>query len=137
MQAESNCRELLNKTIGQYEITFDDIFKNQSSIWFKWQSDKTYWVGNTSWIWEYYTCKEYGWKAEQLVHENETVVLISDMYLPKEIITNMISLISPRLAALPLYLSSDKGVQKVSQQLYLKSIKIILHGNLKVDSLWW
>ncbi|MCV4770459.1 hypothetical protein OFC10_30920, partial [Escherichia coli] len=57
-------------------------------------------------------------KAEQLVHENETVVLISDMYLPKEIITNMISLISPRLAALPLYLSSDKGVQKVSQQLY-------------------
>lgn len=35
----------------------------------------------------------------------------------------MISLISPRLAALPLYLSSDKGVQKVSQQLYLKVYK--------------
>lgn len=125
MQAESNCRELLNKTIGQYEITFDDIFLRIKAVYdlndsqikklIEWEIQAEYE--------NIIPVRNMVEKAEQLVHENETVVLISDMYLPKEIITNMISLISPRLAALPLYLSSDKGVQKVSQQLYLKVYK--------------
>lgn len=45
------------------------------------------------------------------------------MYLPKEVISNMLAHVSPLLNKLPLYLSSEYGVQKASQQLYLRVYK--------------
>lgn len=48
------------------------------------------------------------------------VVLISDMYLPKEVITKMLTKADPFLATLPLYLSSERGYQKTTRKLFLE-----------------
>lgn len=47
------------------------------------------------------------------------VVLISDMYLPKEVIQKMLAKADPLLATLPLFLSSDTGYQKTTKKLFL------------------
>ncbi len=49
--------------------------------------------------------------------EGNDVVLISDMYLPKETIQKMLAKADPLLATLPLFLSSDKGYQKNNQKI--------------------
>ena len=125
MQAEANCRELLIKTIGHYEISYRDIFSRIQSVYNLNDSQITKLMD-----WEVQAeyenvipIDEMVKKAEQLVKENETVVLISDMYLPKEVISNMLAHVSPLLNKLPLYLSSEYGVQKASQQLYLRVYK--------------
>ena len=41
------------------------------------------------------------------------------MYLPKEVILEMLYQVDPRLTELPLYLSSDIGNQKSTSTLYL------------------
>ena len=52
--------------------------------------------------------------------EGNDVVLISDMYLPKEIINQMLAKADPLLATLPLFLSSDYGYQKTTRKLFLE-----------------
>lgn len=52
--------------------------------------------------------------------EGNDVVLISDMYLPKETIQKMLAKADPLLATLPLFLSSDKGYQKTTRKLFLE-----------------
>lgn len=52
--------------------------------------------------------------------EGNDVVLISDMYLPKEIIMQMLAKADPLLATLPLFLSSDRGYQKTTRKLFLE-----------------
>ena len=52
--------------------------------------------------------------------EGNDVVLISDMYLPKETITAMLAKADPLLASLPLFLSSDRGYQKTTRKLFLE-----------------
>ncbi len=47
------------------------------------------------------------------------VVLISDMYLPKDTIEKMLEKADPFLATLPLFLSSDLGYQKTTKKLFL------------------
>lgn len=56
---------------------------------------------------------------ERLAEGND-VVLISDMYLPKETITAMLAKADPLLADLPLFLSSENGYQKTTRQLFLE-----------------
>ena len=46
-----------------------------------------------------------------LLDSYQDVILISDMYLPKEVILEMLYQVDPRLTELPLYLSSDIGNQ--------------------------
>lgn len=58
-----------------------------------------------------------------LYHSGETVVLISDMYLPKDFIQKMLAKANPDLAKLPLYLSSDRGWQKTTSMLYMEVYK--------------
>ena len=41
------------------------------------------------------------------------------MYLPKEVILEMLYQVDPRLTELPLYLSSDIGNQKSTSTLYI------------------
>ncbi len=62
-------------------------------------------------------------KCLDLVHKDETVVLISDMYLPKDFIQKMLERANPELAKLPLYLSSDLGWQKTTSMLYMEVYK--------------
>lgn len=54
------------------------------------------------------------------IAEGNDVVLISDMYLPKEIISQMLAKADPLLATLPLFLSSDRGYQKTTRKLFLE-----------------
>lgn len=62
-------------------------------------------------------------KCLNLCHSGETVVLISDMYLPKDFIQKMLAKASPELANLPLYLSSERGWQKTTSMLYMEVYK--------------
>lgn len=54
------------------------------------------------------------------IREGNDVVLISDMYLPKEIISKMLAKADPFLATLPLFLSSERGYQKTTKKLFLE-----------------
>lgn len=59
-------------------------------------------------------------RVERLQAEGSPVLLISDMYLPREVVVRLLEKADPRLAALPLYLSSDTREQKATKTLYLK-----------------
>lgn len=122
MQAEANVREFVKKSIGHFEITFDAIFDyltdiyqlphKQVSLLKKWELSAE--LENVIPLSNQLNF------AEQLVQDGEQVVLISDMYLPKEIISEMIRKVSPVLAQVPLFLSSDYRVQKTTQKLFLE-----------------
>ncbi|QAV69986.1 hypothetical protein ESZ53_05785 [Salinibacterium sp. UTAS2018] len=71
-------------------------------------------------------------EIRQLLADGQEVVLISDMYLPKGVITEMLAKADPMLASLPLYLSSDQKVQKSTGNLYLR-----VYEDLKYDYKEW
>ena len=62
-------------------------------------------------------------KVKELLNNGEIVILISDMYLPKEHIIKMLKKADPVLATLPLFLSNEYGVLKTSQRLYFEVYK--------------
>lgn len=62
-------------------------------------------------------------KVKQLIKKGEKVVLISDMYLPKDIITKMLKKADPILGTLDLYLSSEYGYQKADSLLFVEVYK--------------
>ena len=55
--------------------------------------------------------------------KGEKVVLISDMYLPADFIRKMLAKADPVLVSLPLFVSSEYGVQKVSTELFFEVYK--------------
>lgn len=59
-------------------------------------------------------------RLKEVKSQGNDVVLISDMYLPKEIIRKMLEKADPLLAKIPLYLSSDLGYQKTTKKLFLE-----------------
>lgn len=61
--------------------------------------------------------------VKELKARGETVVLISDMYLPQEFIRQLLVKADPMLGELPLFLSSDLGYQKSHKTLYLEVYK--------------
>lgn len=62
-------------------------------------------------------------KLKRKLDEGNKVVLVSDMYLPREIVVQMLEKADPLLATLPLFLSSDYGVQKTTQNLFFEVYK--------------
>lgn len=54
------------------------------------------------------------------LEDGDTVVLISDMYLPKEFVRKLLIKADAGLGELPLFLSSEYGVQKTTKKLYLE-----------------
>ncbi|MCM1235769.1 MAG: CDP-glycerol glycerophosphotransferase family protein [Ruminococcus flavefaciens] len=56
---------------------------------------------------------------KQLRSEGNEVVLISDMYLPKDVVQQLLIKADPILGEIPLYLSSDIGHQKTTRKLFL------------------
>lgn len=60
-------------------------------------------------------------KVHKLVEAGNTVVLISDMYLPLDFIRELLSKADPLLGTLPVFLSNEYGVHKASGKLYLKA----------------
>lgn len=59
--------------------------------------------------------------VKELHSKGETVLLISDMYLSKDFIRKLLSKADPLLGELPLFLSSELGVQKTTRKLFLEA----------------
>ena len=127
IQAEKNVREYYRKTLiernsERREITYDEILvrmedlygitKEQQALLKKWEFEAE--LENVIPIDENIKY------VKSLISKNETVILISDMYLPKELILKMIEKADPILTTIPIFLSSDIGVEKVNKKLYLK-----------------
>ncbi len=62
-------------------------------------------------------------RLKHLVSAGETVVLISDMYLPKDVILAMLEKADPVLTSVPLFLSNEYGVLKTTGKLYFEVYK--------------
>lgn len=123
--AEANVREYFkkNKKLRENnitEITFDLIFERikelynltdeQISNLKKWELECEY-QSSIPYISNIQILKE-------LLNRNETVVLISDMYLPKEFIRKLLKKADPILSTVPLFLSSDYRTQKTTKVLF-------------------
>ncbi len=59
-------------------------------------------------------------KVKELVSSGEKVILISDMYLPKDVITEMLRKADPMLTELPFFLSNEYGVLKSNRLLFFE-----------------
>lgn len=58
------------------------------------------------------------WKLKELLGQGERIVLISDMYLPKETIREMLLQVDDIFEKIPLYVSSEYGSRKTTGNLY-------------------
>ncbi len=125
---ERNVRELLDKTRTTRksecrEISFNMIFDHMADVYSlnahqvemlkQWELESEYAVSvpiqpNIDLI-------------VSLLDHNETVILISDMYLPEAFVKDLLAKAEPRLANLPLFLSSTYGVQKTTRKLFLEA----------------
>lgn len=125
--AELNIREYYNRSKAERddercEIGFDEIFERLKTLYSltdeqvaclkKWELEAEY--ENTMPI------KNRIDEVKELLNKGETVVLISDMYLPKDFVAKMLEKCDPVLAELPLYLSSDLGYEKAKKTLFLE-----------------
>lgn len=81
-------------------------------------------------------------RLKELLQKGEEVILISDMYLPKEQIQKMLEKAAPVLNTLPLFLSNEYGEGKYTGKLYQRAKKemhwkesawIHIGDNLQVD----
>lgn len=124
---EANVREFHVKSLeyredGRREITFDEIYERMQELYGltdeqrqllqDWELEAE--LSNVIPLTERISY------VKELIRQNNTVVLISDMYLPKEFVYRMLEKADPALAKLPLFLSSEYGVQKSTKLLYLE-----------------
>lgn len=105
-----------------YEIAFDDIF---ALLQEQWRLDDRQTEQLRRWEVEgelrsVVANRERVAEVEALVGRGETVVLLSDMYLPRDVVVEILRRAHPLLADLPLFLSSELGVQKSTRQMYLQ-----------------
>lgn len=128
--AEMNVREYYAKSTKlrddeRVEITFDEIYTRIQNV---------YGLSDTQTeqlkVWELEAelnnvipLKEQIDRIKALLADNQTVVLISDMYLSKEFVQKLLYRADPILAELPLFLSSEYGVLKTSQKLFFEVYK--------------
>ncbi len=123
--AEANAREYYNKSVEyrqekRTEITFDMIFDRIQDVYGVTDIQR-----KALQTWEL-EC-EYETSiplpkiqdVKRLLLAGENVVLISDMYLPKEFVQRLLRKADPLLTELPLFLSSDIGTQKSKRDLFV------------------
>lgn len=123
---EANCREYYNKTLDKRthtEISYEQIFRRMQEL-FELTDEQI----DLLMLWEmeaeYRTIIPIPKRIQEvkdLVEAGETVLLISDMYLPKKFIQMMLEKCDPFLNTLPLFLSSDCGFQKTKKALFLEA----------------
>ncbi|MDO5293214.1 MAG: CDP-glycerol glycerophosphotransferase family protein [bacterium] len=124
---EANVREFYQKTLtvrksDRREITFDEIYVNMMTLYKLTKEQVTFLkekelqceLDNVIPMYERIAI------IEELIADGNTVVLVSDMYLPQEMIKKMLYKANPVLAQLPLFLSSEYGVQKTTAKLYME-----------------
>ena len=129
-EAETNVRDFYIKTLNlreddRREIHFDEIFDRIQYVYGITDEQKQL-LKDLELEAEYENSipipEKIGF-VEELLDRGEKVILISDMYLPKEFVRKLLKKANPVLAELPLFLSSDYGVQKTTKLLYLEVYK--------------
>ncbi|MBO5387460.1 MAG: CDP-glycerol glycerophosphotransferase family protein [Lachnospiraceae bacterium] len=124
---ESNVREYYRKTVDvrksdKIEISFDEIYERMKTT-YDLSEDQISLLKQWELEGELETCIPYEdniKKLKKLLKQGENVVLISDMYLPKEFIIKLLEKVDKDIAKLPLFVSSEYGVQKTTKKLYLE-----------------
>lgn len=129
-EAETNVREWYRKTLelrpdARREIHFEEIFERMAKVYHLTGEQK-----NALMQWELEAEYESAIPipravsyVKDLMQKGETVCLISDMYLSREFIQKLLAKADPALGELPLFLSSEYGVQKSTGLLYLEVYK--------------
>ncbi|NFO04756.1 hypothetical protein FDB23_11685 [Clostridium botulinum] len=129
-EAESNLREYYKKTINtrkseKVEITFDEIYERIADVYNLGQKEIAF-MKQCELDAEYENCiarPEMVSTVIDMINRGEKVILISDMYLPKKIIKDILKKENEKLAELPLYISCEYGVQKLNRKLFLEVYK--------------
>lgn len=125
--SEQNCREYykksqLSRNTDKIEITFDMIYDHMKKV-YDMSEEQIEQLKKWELECEYLTsipCEENIQLVKELLSTGETVVLISDMYLPKAFVQKLLKKADPVLGTLPLFLSSEYGVQKTTKKLFLE-----------------
>ncbi len=129
-EAEKNVRDFYIKTLSlreneRREIFFDDIFDRIQYVYGITDEQKQL-LKDFELEAEYENSIPLPEKIafiEELLDRGDKAVLVSDMYLPKNFVKKLLYKANPVLAELPLFLSSDYGVQKTTKLLYLEVYK--------------
>ncbi len=124
---ESNVREYYRKTVDvrksdKIEISFDEIYERMKNT-YDLSEEQIRFLKQWELEGELETCIPYEdniEKLKKLLKQGEEVVLISDMYLPRGFIAKLLEKVDEDIAKLPLFVSSDYGVQKTTKKLYLE-----------------
>lgn len=122
---EANVRFRKNRTMrndwDRREIYFDEIFENMQQV-YGLDDEQCEWLKK----WELEAELDNVLPIEQRVTEikdhlmkGDDVIFISDMYLPKEYIRKMLLKADAAFGEIPLYVSSEYGVQKTTGKLFL------------------
>ena len=127
-EAEASARESKRKdprlqTSLRFEITLDEIYQRIGEIYSLTDSqvaELKQWEIESE-IANVIPDTEMIARIAELRAEGQTVVLISDMYLPRSVIDQMLAAASPVLTGLPVYLSSEYGTQKSTGRLYVET----------------
>ena len=130
MQCEANVREWYKKTLfmregDRLEITLDEIYERMQNVYLL-SDEQIARMKELEQQTEIEQCIPYPEHIDVLkqhLANGEKVLLISDMYLPKETIIKMLEKADPILTTVPLYLSSEYGVQKTIKKLFLEAYK--------------
>jgi CDP-glycerol glycerophosphotransferase (TagB/SpsB family)/FMN phosphatase YigB (HAD superfamily) len=122
-ERDSRRRDPRNAATKRFEITFDGIYArlgrlfdldaNQIAMLQGWEIDAERLVTRG--------IPDQIERVKRLKAQGDTIVLISDMYLPEDVVRELLILADPELGELPLYLSSTWGVQKSTGALYLEA----------------
>lgn len=126
-EAEANVREWYHKTLQirsdeREEIQFEEIFQRMANVYhltieqtealMQWELEEE--------LEDSIPIENTVAYVKDLLRKGETVCLISDMYLNREFIQKLLAKADPVLAELPLFLSSEYGIQKSTGLLYRK-----------------
>jgi predicted HAD superfamily hydrolase/CDP-glycerol glycerophosphotransferase (TagB/SpsB family) len=123
---ERECRNYMNDTTNErgtskIEISFDKIFDKIQEV-FDLNDEQISFIKKTEVSIEFEILDIHPKinQLKKLIKSGESVVIISDMYLPKKIIKNILVAADPILENIPLYLSSEIGHKKDTGDLYLR-----------------
>ncbi len=124
-ECEADVRENMRKTLierasSKLEITFSQIFKRMQEIHNLSSSDVDYLMQEeiSAELEAVEPILERINLLQRHLDNGDDVILISDMYLPYDIIRKMLTKASPVLSNIPLYVSAEVGHQKSTGQLY-------------------
>lgn len=125
--AEANVREYYNRTINERddnrcEIQLIEIYERIQILYDLTDEERNYLIEKEveAELENVIPLEENINKLKEIYQKGNKVILISDMYLPEQIIKQMLKKADPLLETLDLYLSSTLGYQKSRKTLFLE-----------------